>query len=173
MKTQLIAQAPERNHREVRLGVTIISETRSQRKPIKIVDFEIIWVCIITIILFMPSWPYGSSSLPWAIAVLICTVTNTHEPQGMRYFFLNWNFYVGLEKWIMMVRFFLLRFWRVLVLVLTLMHPFLMTKLTEASKSQKIDSKFSTKTKSKTFQNLKMPPPLESFWCSWSEHLSI
>ena len=55
MKTQLIAQAPERNHREVRSGVTIISETRSQRKPIKIVDFEIIWVCIITIILFMPS----------------------------------------------------------------------------------------------------------------------
>ena len=55
VKTQLSAQAPERNHREVRLGVTIISETRSQRKPIKIVDFEIIWVCIITIILFMPS----------------------------------------------------------------------------------------------------------------------
>ena len=33
----------------------------------------------------------------------------------------------------------------------------LLTKLTEASKSQKIDSKFSTKTK--TFQNLNMPPP--------------
>ena len=40
------------------------------------------------------------------------------------------------------------------------MHPFLLTKLTEASKSQKIDSKFSTKTKTKTFQNLNMPPPL-------------
>ena len=55
VKTQLSSQAPERNHREVRLGVTIISETQSQRKPIKIVDFEIIWMCIITIILFMPS----------------------------------------------------------------------------------------------------------------------
>ena len=40
------------------------------------------------------------------------------------------------------------------------MHPFLLTKLTEASKSQKIDSKFSTKTKNKMFQNLNMPPPL-------------
>ena len=40
------------------------------------------------------------------------------------------------------------------------MHPFLLTKLTEASKSQKIDSKFSTKTKTKTCQNLNMTPPL-------------
>ena len=35
-----------------------------------------------------------------------------------------------------------------------------MTKPTEASKSGKNDSKFSTKTKTMTFQNLKMPPPL-------------
>ena len=34
-----------------------------------------------------------------------------------------------------------------------------MTKPTEASKSQKNDSKFSTKTKAMTFQNLNMPPP--------------
>ena len=33
-------------------------------------------------------------------------------------------------------------------------------KPTEASKSQKNDSKFSTKTKTKTFKNLNMPPPL-------------
>ena len=104
VKTQLSAQAPERNHREVRLGVTIISETRSQRKPIKIVDFEIIWVCIITIILFMPSWPYGSSSLPWAIVVLICTVTNTHE-HGMKHFF-KLKFLCRIEKIIYFVRFF-------------------------------------------------------------------
>ena len=42
------------------------------------------------------------------------------------------------------------------------MHPFLLTKLTEASKSQKNDSKFSTTTKTMTFQNLNMPPPLVS-----------
>ena len=44
------------------------------------------------------------------------------------------------------------------------MHPFLFTKPTEASKSQKSDSKFSAKTifKTKTFQNLNMPPPLVS-----------
>ena len=40
------------------------------------------------------------------------------------------------------------------------MHPFLLTKPTEASKSQKNDSKFNTKTKTKTFQNLSMTPPL-------------
>ena len=41
------------------------------------------------------------------------------------------------------------------------LHPFLLTKLTEASKSQEIDSRFITKTKTKTetFQNLNMPPP--------------
>ena len=39
-------------------------------------------------------------------------------------------------------------------------NPFLSTKLTKASKSQKIDSKLMTKTKTKTFQNLNMPPPL-------------
>ena len=42
------------------------------------------------------------------------------------------------------------------------MHPFLLTKPTEASKSQKNDSKFSTKTKTMTFQNLNIPPPLSS-----------
>ena len=36
------------------------------------------------------------------------------------------------------------------------LHPFLLTKPTEARKSQKNDSKFSTKTKTKTFQNLNM-----------------
>ena len=40
------------------------------------------------------------------------------------------------------------------------LHPLLLTKLTETSKSQKIDSKVSTKTKTKTFQNFNMPPPL-------------
>ena len=39
------------------------------------------------------------------------------------------------------------------------MHPFLLTNPTEASKSQKNDSKFSTKTMPMTFQNLNMPPP--------------
>jgi hypothetical protein len=34
-----------------------------------------------------------------------------------------------------------------------------MTKPTEASKSQKNDSKFSNKTKTKTFQNLNVPSP--------------
>ena len=34
-------------------------------------------------------------------------------------------------------------------------------KLTETSKSQKIDSKVSTQTKTKTFQNFNMPPPLD------------
>ena len=33
-------------------------------------------------------------------------------------------------------------------------------KQTEASKPQKNDSKFSAKTKTMTFQNLNMPPPL-------------
>ena len=47
-------------------------------------------------------------------------------------------------------RMYLKIFWAGIVLVLILMltlHPFLLTKLTEASKSQKNDSKFSTKTK--------------------------
>ena len=34
------------------------------------------------------------------------------------------------------------------------MHPFLLTKPTETSKSQKNDSEFSTKTKTMPFQNL-------------------
>ena len=39
------------------------------------------------------------------------------------------------------------------------LHPFLLTKPIEASKSQKNDSKFSTKTKTMTFRNLYMLPP--------------
>ena len=40
-------------------------------------------------------------------------------------------------------------------------HLLASVSLTEASKSQKIDSKFSTETKTKTLQNLNMPPPLD------------
>ena len=44
------------------------------------------------------------------------------------------------------------------------MHPFLLAKPTEASKSQKNDSKFSTKTKTKSLQIIKLLEPEEGEW---------